>query len=78
MMTIRREVQTFASLTETLLSPVLLGRALLNEDEYGLITLCIQNLAKRFHVNEVHRSGSVDKRSQSARPIAHDQTTQSR
>ena len=47
MKTIRKEVQTFVQATETLLSPILLGEEL-NEDERGMVAMCLQSLAKEY------------------------------
>ena len=44
MQTIREEVQAFVRATETLLSPIMLGRPL-NEDERGMVAMCGQSLA---------------------------------
>ncbi len=47
MLTIRPEVQAFVRATETLLSPIMLGRVL-NEDERDMVVMCVQNLAERY------------------------------
>jgi hypothetical protein len=47
MLPIRKEVQAFVRLSETLLSPVLLDGPL-NEDERGLVAMYIQNLAEKY------------------------------
>jgi hypothetical protein len=47
MQTIREEVQAFVRATETLLSPIMLGRPL-NEDERGMVAMCGQSLAERY------------------------------
>jgi hypothetical protein len=47
MLTIRQEVQEFVRATERLLSPIILGNAL-NEDERELIAMCAQNLAEMY------------------------------
>ena len=50
METIRPEVQAFVSAAETLLSPIMLGRPL-NEDERDIVAMCAQNLAEKYPVS---------------------------
>ena len=49
MLTIREEVQAFVRATEMLLSPIMLGKAL-NEDERDMVAMCAQSLAQKFPV----------------------------
>lgn len=47
MKTIRKEVQAFVRASEVLLSPILLG-PMLNDDERGLVSMCLESLAKEY------------------------------
>jgi hypothetical protein len=47
MLTIREEVQALARATERVLSPIMLGKAL-NDDERELIAMCAQNLVEKY------------------------------
>ena len=47
MKTIRPQVQAFVRATETLLSPIILGRPL-NEDERDMVAMCVQSLAEKY------------------------------
>ena len=49
MLTIREEVQAFVRATEMLQSPIMLGKAL-NEDERDMVAMCAQSLAQKFPV----------------------------
>ena len=48
--TIRPEVLAFVQATELLLSPIMLGRPL-NEDERDMVAMCAQNLAEKYPVS---------------------------
>ena len=47
MMPIRPEVEVFLHAAETLLSPILLGKTL-NDDEKGMVVMYVQNLTEKY------------------------------
>jgi hypothetical protein len=55
MQSLRKEVQAFVHASETLLSPVILGQPL-NEDEWGMVLMYVQNLVTEYSVKTADES----------------------